>query len=120
ARLALRCRGTKVFAVPGDPANPRSEGPNALLRDGQAQVATGPTDVLLALGWPVPEILARSQSPVAASPLPPFPGAGASDRAVIDEAGVRLWELLDGRTPAHVDDLALRAQIPAPQGPGEP
>jgi len=119
ARLALRSPGTKVFAVPGDPANPRAEGPNALLRDGQAQVATGPTDVLEALGWPVPAILAQSRPPSIVGPRQSFPEAGAPDRAVIDEAGVRLWELLDGRTPAHVDDLALRAQIPAREALGK-
>ena len=41
------------------------------------------------------------------------------DRAVIDETGVKLWQLLDGRTPTHVDDLALRAQIPAREALGK-
>jgi predicted Rossmann fold nucleotide-binding protein DprA/Smf involved in DNA uptake len=35
------------------------------------------------------------------------------DDEVIDEASLRLWRLLDERTPAHVDDLALRAQVSA-------
>ena len=30
---------------------------------------------------------------------------------VVDEASLRLWRLLDETTPAHVDDLAERAQI---------
>jgi predicted Rossmann fold nucleotide-binding protein DprA/Smf involved in DNA uptake len=37
---------------------------------------------------------------------------------VLDAAGVKLWRLLDERTPAHVDDLALRAQIPAREALG--
>jgi DNA processing protein len=118
ARLALRC-GTKVFAVPGDPANPRAEGPNVLLRDGQARIATGPADVLSALGWPVPEVLKAPPAFPPADLRTWVPGPGASDRAVIDEAGVRLWQLLDGSTPAHVDDLALRAQIPAREALGK-
>jgi predicted Rossmann fold nucleotide-binding protein DprA/Smf involved in DNA uptake len=36
-----------------------------------------------------------------------------ADHEVIDEESLRLWRLLDERTPAHVDDLSLRAQIPA-------
>jgi predicted Rossmann fold nucleotide-binding protein DprA/Smf involved in DNA uptake len=88
-----------------------------LLRDGQARVATGPADVLQALGWPIPGVLASPSGPP--SPQPLAPGPLGPDRAVIDEAGVRLWELLDGRTPAHVDDLALRAQIPAREALGK-
>ena len=116
ARLAARCPATRVFAVPGDPANPRAEGPNALLRDGQAQVATGPIDVLETLGWPIPEALVLP-GPSTVPPL--LPQAEGADRAVIDEAGVKLWQLLDGSTPAHVDDLALRAQIPAREALGK-
>jgi len=119
ASRASDCPGTRVFAVPGDPANRRSEGPNALLRDGQAQVATGPVDVLDALGWPVPDVL---RQPTAPPGLPPasYPSEGAGpDRGVLDAQGVKLWQLLDGRTPAHVDDLAVRAQIPAREALGK-
>ena len=38
---------------------------------------------------------------------------------MIDATGVKLWQLLDGRTPTHVDDLALRAQIPAREALGK-
>jgi len=112
-------RGTKVYAVPGDPSNWRAEGSNALLRDGQALVATGPIDVLTDLGRPIPQILVSTAAPKTGAPAS-HPGEPVvPDRTVVDAAGVKLWQLLDGRTPAHVDDLALRAQIPAREALGK-
>lgn len=111
-------RHIPLFAVPGDPGNRRAEGSNGLLREGAAKVATGPADVLRALGWPVPDGLAPVDDA-------PHPGVVASysmvERTdeVLDAAGVKLWRLLDERTPAHVDDLALRAQIPAREALGK-
>jgi DNA processing protein len=111
-------QGIPLFAVPGDPANRRAEGPNALLREGGAKVATGPADVLRGLGWPVPDGLPQAADAthwgVAASNEP----VERTDE-VLDAAGVKLWRLLDERTPAHVDDLALRAQIPAREALGK-
>jgi len=110
--------GVRLFAVPGDPGNRRAEGSNDLLRQGAAELAAGPADVLRALGWPVPEGLA----PVDDAPQR---AVAASNRAVertdevLDASGVRLWRLLDERTPAHVDDLALGAQIPAREALGK-
>jgi DNA processing protein len=110
-------QGREVFAVPGSPADRRAEGPNGLLHDGKARLATGPADVLMALGWPVPEQPASpdaSHLPAAASKGPAASKAH-TDTELVDATGVKLWRLLDERTPAHVDDLALRAQIPAHQ-----
>jgi DNA processing protein len=109
-------RGTKVYAVPGDPSNWRAEGSNALLRDGQALVATGPIDLLTDLGWPIPQILVSTAATQTGAPAS---YTAEPDRTVVDAAGVKLWQLLDGRTPAHVDDLALRAQIPAREALGK-
>jgi predicted Rossmann fold nucleotide-binding protein DprA/Smf involved in DNA uptake len=70
------------------------------------------------MGWPVPAGLQREDATrfgVPASKL----AAAEADRSVIDETGVKLWQLLDGRTPTHVDDLALRAQIPAREALGK-
>ncbi|NDF11361.1 MAG: DNA-protecting protein DprA [Proteobacteria bacterium] len=47
ARLALE-QGRDVFAVPGSPADPRSEGPNHLLKQG-ATLVTGVSDIVQAL-----------------------------------------------------------------------
>jgi len=110
-------QGVPLFAVPGEPRNSKAAGPNALLRTGAAQAATGPADVLHALGWPVAgQLLGDDAS------LPRAPASNAPDERtdeVLDAAGVKLWRLLDETTPAHVDDLAFRAQIPAPQALGK-
>jgi len=50
-------RGTQGLRRPGRALELEAEGSNALLRDGQALVATGPIDVLTDLGCPIPEIL---------------------------------------------------------------
>ena len=73
--------------------------------------------------WPVPEaLLAPVQDDALRQIDPGFPASNvkepdrdATDERVIDQEGLRLWQLLDEKTPAHVDDLALRAQIPAQQ-----
>ena len=109
--------GLPLFAAPGNPRNVKAEGPNALLRSGAAQAAAGPADVLRALGWPVAgELLAADAS------LPPPAASNALDERtdeVLDATGVKLWRLLDVSTPVHVDDLALRAQIPAAEALGK-
>ena len=113
-----RRKGIPVFAVPGNPDNPLSEGPNGLLRDQQAKLATDPSDVLRELGWPLPSL----PPPIDDAPHPGAAasngGQGGSDRQALEAKDVELWRLLDERTPAHVDDLARRAQIPAREALG--
>lgn len=111
-------QGVPLFAVPGDPSNPRAEGPNALLREGGAKVATGPADVLRHLGWPVPAGLPEAADATHWGAVASNAPVDRTDE-VLDAAGVKLWRLLDERTPAHVDDLALRAQIPAREALGK-
>ena len=107
-----------VFAVPGNPGNPLTEGPNGLLRDQQANLAAGPEDVLSALGWPLPETpISDDDAPHPEVPASNDPSAG-SDREVLDAKHVELWRLLDEKTPVHVDDLARRAQIRAREALG--
>ena len=110
---------TRVYAVPGDPGNRRSEGSNSLLKNEQAEIATSAVDVLRGLGWPVPEILSTVQATQTVGSASHPSGKAETDRAVIDGVALTLWQLLDGRTPAHVDDLALRAEIPARQALGK-
>jgi DNA processing protein len=50
ARQALE-QGREVFAVPGSPLDPRSEGPNSLIRDGAVLVRSA-EDILEVLGHP--------------------------------------------------------------------
>ncbi len=49
ARTAL-AQNREIFAIPGSPADPRSEGPNQLIKDG-AQLVTTPEDILSALDY---------------------------------------------------------------------
>jgi DNA processing protein len=108
----------EIFAVPGEVGSALAAGPNELLRKRHAQAVTSALDVLQALHWPVPdELLAppadeakRDVDPGFPAPKP-VPEKPVTDHEVIDEESLRLWRLLDDRTPAHVDDLALRAQI---------
>jgi DNA processing protein len=113
----------ELFAVPGDVGNPLAAGSNELLRLGAAKTAISATDILEEMGWPIPEVLLNPPHDDAQRQVDPgFPAPPAqeaekpqTDEQVIDEESLRLWRLLDERTPAHVDDLALRAQISVAQ-----
>jgi len=115
--------GRRIFAVPGDPGNSRAAGPNELLRARGVKAAVSALDVLEAMGWPIPDVLVQPQQddarrqvdPGFPSPPEKEPVTPQTDEQVVDEESLRLWQLLDERTPAHVDDLALRAQISAPE-----
>jgi DNA processing protein len=115
--------GRRIFAVPGDPGNPKAAGSNELLRARGVKPATSALDVLEAMGWPIPDELVRPPVDEAQRNVDPgFPSSPAreadrpqTDEQVVDEESLRLWRLLDERTPAHVDDLAQRAQISAPE-----
>jgi DNA processing protein len=97
ARLALE-QNREVFAVPGSPLDPRSEGTNALLKQG-AVLVTQAEDVLDVLGPIVRQEPARPaeepQSPDAAPAPPAEPSSDARTRIVA----------LLGPTPVAIDDL---------------
>jgi DNA processing protein len=113
-------QGRRVFAVPGDPGNPLAAGSNALLLDRKADLAVDPRDVLTALDWPLPALAAGDDASHPAPPAShPESGKADTDTEIVDAAAVKLWRLLDETTPAHVDDLALRAQIPAGEALGK-
>jgi DNA processing protein len=101
ARTALE-QGREVFAVPGSPLDPRSEGANALLKQG-ATLVTG-TDDILSVIRPMqaggPPAIAREPEE---SPFQGEPGTADRDRIV---------ELL-GPTPVAVDDLIRLSDSPA-------
>jgi predicted Rossmann fold nucleotide-binding protein DprA/Smf involved in DNA uptake len=74
------------------------------------------------MGWPLPDELARPPDEARPRTDPGFPSAPAeepggprTEEQMADEVSLRLWRLLDERTPAHVDDLAHRAQMTAPE-----
>jgi DNA processing protein len=95
--------GRALFAVEGLPADPLSFGPNAMLASGAARRLRSADDVLAHLGGPVlgeaPADTPRYDSPA----LPPE----------VDSLARSVWEVLDARTPLHVDEVAARAQVAA-------
>jgi len=95
ARLAGE-QGREVFAVPGNPLDPRAEGTNGLLKQG-ATLVTGAADVIAVLepilGRPIEPPPAREPEPLAPAEIEP----AADERA-------RIVGLL-GPTPAAIDDL---------------
>ena len=115
--------GRRIFAVPGDPSNPCAAGPNQLLRARGVDAVTSALDLLEHMRWPIPDALLAPPTDEARRSIDPgFPSSPApeaekpqTDEQVIDEESLRLWRLLDERTPAHVDDLAQRAQLTAPE-----
>jgi DNA processing protein len=102
ARFALE-QGREVFAVPGSPLDPRTEGTNDLIKQG-ATLVTDAADVIAVLH----PILGLAVELRAEEPEAPAPGAepGAPERA-------RIIELL-GPTPVPIDDLVrLSGSSPA-------
>ena len=114
ARLAGE-QGREVLAVPGSPLDPRSAGPNGLIRDG-ATLITCAADVLSALG-PLDSPFEQNQSLRGASRLgisaisqPPQELEGTLDGA--SDLPGKILELL-GFSPTSIDDLARRAHVSA-------
>lgn len=109
----------RIFAVPGDPSNPMAKGPNELLRAHAARAVTSAADVMEKMSWPIPDAMIEAPPDDARRQVDPgFPSSPAAEpekpdtgEQVVDEESLRLWRLLDERTPAHVDDLAQRAQM---------
>lgn len=106
ARLALEA-GREVFAVPGNPLDPRARGGNDLIRQGAHLTETAedvlqflpetPRDLPLFAPRNTPET--RAEAP----PEAPFPPGEPS----------KVLELI-GPTPVAVDDLVRRCQLSAP------
>ncbi|HKA77120.1 MAG TPA: DNA-processing protein DprA [Pseudolabrys sp.] len=97
ARLAGE-QGREVFAVPGSPLDPRSEGTNGLLKQGAIPV-TEAGDVIAA----VEPILGRGLNPLSAEEPSQEPLRQSVSEPDADER-TRLIELL-GPAPVSIDDL---------------
>ena len=99
-------QGREVWAVPGHPMDPRSQGPNALIRDG-ATLVSGSADIL--------DSLSRlQQQKIVSEPKAPqtdFPVADP-DTATLNDARDTLFPLLSA-VPCGVDDLIRETKIPA-------
>ena len=98
ARLAAE-QGRDVFAVPGSPLDPRSRGPNELLRQG-AILCEGIDDIERAF-----ETLRRLEEPTVDNPF--GPGADAIDTVLIERVAALL-----SPTPTPRDELARALNAP--------
>lgn len=105
ARLALE-NGREVFAVPGSPLDPRTQGSNDLIRQGAALVENA-ADVLALLPHDITDFLATA----AASPGPGgFQEAPPASPEAVKRARHTLLPLLSF-APTSVDDLLRRCQF---------
>jgi DNA processing protein len=100
ARLANE-QGREVFAVPGSPLDPRSKGPNELLRQG-AHICEGIEDVIRGL-----ETLRTLAEPRQDDPFGPEDDAGEVDPAFLDRVAALL-----SPTPTPRDEIARALNAP--------
>jgi len=109
-------QGREVFAVPGSPLDPRSQGPNRLLKDGATLVETA-DDIHTVLQHQLPPACAEEADD--AVPLfawtsaqnDAFREAGAPGAPIEEALRARLFELI-GHSPAHQDDLQRLLGVP--------
>ncbi len=106
ARMAAD-QGREVFAVPGSPLDPRSNGPNDLLRHGATLVESA-EDVLAVLTDLVRRPLAEpsQNGPESGVRTPP-------DEAEVDQARILIVESL-GPSPVTVDEIIRQCQLSPP------
>ncbi|MEQ7154332.1 DNA-processing protein DprA [Brevundimonas aurifodinae] len=100
ARLANE-QGREVFAVPGSPLDPRSKGPNELLRQG-AHICEGLDDVIRGL-----ETLRTLSEPFRDDPFQDAENTGDLDAAFLDRVATLL-----SPTPTPRDEIARALDAP--------
>lgn len=107
ARLANE-QGREVFAIPGSPLDPRSAGPNRLIRQG-AQLVDAPDQIVETLS-------ALIDRPIAEPPAAGFTGAQPLADVTEDEVADARSAVLEAlsATPTPVDDLLRHCQYPPP------
>lgn len=106
ARLALE-QNREVFAVPGNPMDPRAEGPNSLIRDG-ATLVTKASHILDGLAVANPTSMTLFEDNVEEA-FEPF---GASEASASDADLQNLLSALSP-TPTQIDDLVQTTGISA-------
>ncbi len=88
----------EVFAVPGRPSDPRSEGCNALIQQNKAILINSPKDVLTFMEW----LPTKKKKPAVQAAL--FAELQPEEQLLVD--------LIRGRGKAHVDELCAHSQWP--------
>lgn len=107
ARLAAE-QGREVFAVPGSPMEPRSEGTNSLIRDG-ATLVRGVQDILEVLDDLVRQPLREPDRDLFSLNVPTVePGEAENEKMRRDVLSALTTE------PTLVDDLVRHCQYPLP------
>lgn len=108
ARMAAE-QGRDVFAVPGNPLDPRAEGTNSLIKDG-ATMATTADDLLRELGPTIAPEPVRQSKPANKPAPPPLPaGSGLEDGA--DHTTLVAAAL--GPAPVNADEISRATGLPA-------
>jgi DNA processing protein len=106
ARMALE-QGREVFAVPGSPLDPRSQGSNNLIREGAILTETA-DDVLRSLAIDlstVPKPSASGNPPTTTSVIPADSEVSEARRLILEALSP---------TPVAVDELARDCQVSLP------
>lgn len=106
ARQALD-QGREVFAVPGSPLDPRSEGPNSLIREGAVLVRSA-DDILEVLGRPE-----KKDSGLKLSDSYDSQDIEIYGDIDPDDLKSKVLQAL-GPTPVAIDELVRQCQVPAP------
>lgn len=119
ARLAFE-QGREVFAVPGNPADPRAGGPNQLIKRNQANLVTGANDVIYALKGMTQKLIEPIKRPSLWEEPLEFVLFNENDETadnnniptpVTHEKPVSLLDLLSP-TPTEIDDIASESGQP--------
>lgn len=104
-------QGREVFAVPGNPLDPRAEGTNNLIRNG-ATLVTCAADIIDALN----PVAGMSEVPTRPFDARPTEGvaqdAGPNLSALRDADREKIWDVL-GPAPAGLDAIVQATDLPA-------
>jgi DNA processing protein len=112
ANYALE-QGRALFAVPGDPADELSAGPNYLVAEGAARAIASAHDLLQMLDWSLSGQAGARTVEVQSRAAPVRPPAQPAAEETLEGPSRDLWAALDERRPVHVDVLADRVRVPA-------
>jgi DNA processing protein len=105
--------GRALFAVPGDPADELSAGPNYLVAAGAARAIRSGEELLGMLDWSVTgQTSARTPKAPTSVPPPVQKAAQVVPEQALEGPSREVWEALDETRPVHVDVVAGRVRVP--------